>query len=103
MSDDRGLEVFVPNRTGGFVRGGPLAPPVCTDVFIIQLSLLVPRGAVVSVIAIRAEADRPRGRIGLFRPAPGGPLGPLERATVATVRPKVSYPLTLLFPIKHIV
>ena len=35
MTDDRGLEVFVPDRAGGFVRGGSLAPPMCMDVFIV--------------------------------------------------------------------
>ena len=35
MTDDRGLELFVPNRTGGFVTGEPLAPPMCMDVFIV--------------------------------------------------------------------
>ena len=78
-----GLAVSVANRTAVFVAGRALALPISLSFFIIQLSLVVPRGAVVSVIAIRAEADRPRGRVGLFRPAPGGPLGPLERATVA--------------------
>ena len=78
-----GLAVSVANRTAVFVAGRALALPISLSFFIIQLSLVVPRGAVVSVIAIRAEADRPRGRVGLFRPAPSGPLGPLERATVA--------------------
>ena len=78
-----GLALSVANRTAVSVAGRALALPMYMDIFIVQLSLLVPRGAVVSVIAIRAEADRPRGRVGLFRPAPGGPLGPLERATVA--------------------
>ena len=32
---DGGLELLVSNRTGGFVTGGPLAPPMCMDVFIV--------------------------------------------------------------------
>ena len=77
-----GLAFSVANRTAVFVAGRALALPMYMDIFIVQLSLLVPRGAVVSVIAIRAEADRPRGRVGFFQ-ACSGPLGPRERATFA--------------------
>jgi hypothetical protein len=70
-----GLAFSVANRTTVFVAGRALALPISLSFFIIQLSLLVPRGAVVSVIAIRAEADRPRGRVGFFQAC----SGPLER------------------------
>ena len=56
-----GLELFVRNRTVLPVVGRSLALPISLSFFIIQLSLIVSRGAVVPVIAIQAEADRLRG------------------------------------------